>query len=218
MRRANISNTHAVQPEGPNDTFCSFPGSLDLVPQQIMPHVNFGTQEWTHRPQTNAAACISPTVPKQTPHYYNGGDTAVGYTYDEVQAPVSSTHHALVTPPGPPGSSESTRMLCSDQQFPYLADVQNPYYTTIVPIDIQNWNLYFTSDSGNQQWHDGTVPAPSNPGVSRTDLLVPHRPQVGSQAMTLAALSNRKKKPIHFCQIRGCTSRGFTTKQSFECV
>ncbi|KAG7098226.1 hypothetical protein E1B28_000193 [Marasmius oreades] len=66
------------------------------------------------------------------------------------------------------------------------------------------------------QWlhHHLVLPAPLATGVS-TDATVP-RPQVGSKAITLAALSIRKRKPIYFCPITGCTSKGFTTGHGFK--
>ncbi|KAF9254053.1 hypothetical protein L218DRAFT_938884 [Marasmius fiardii PR-910] len=39
---------------------------------------------------------------------------------------------------------------------------------------------------------------------------------VGSQAITLASSSDRKRPPSYFCQVPGCTSRGFTTRHAFE--
>ncbi|KAF9254914.1 hypothetical protein L218DRAFT_1009153 [Marasmius fiardii PR-910] len=43
------------------------------------------------------------------------------------------------------------------------------------------------------------------------------RPRVGSVAGTQIAISNRKKPPVYFCNVPGCTSKGFTSFHNFEC-
>ncbi|KAJ8078099.1 hypothetical protein PM082_000305 [Marasmius tenuissimus] len=40
--------------------------------------------------------------------------------------------------------------------------------------------------------------------------------QVGSEAITKAALKNRRNKPLYFCRVPRCTSKGFTQKHNFE--
>ncbi|KAJ8078086.1 hypothetical protein PM082_000292 [Marasmius tenuissimus] len=40
--------------------------------------------------------------------------------------------------------------------------------------------------------------------------------QVGSEATTKVALENRRNKPLYFCHVPRCTSKGFTQKHNFE--
>ncbi|KAF9258865.1 hypothetical protein L218DRAFT_1062715 [Marasmius fiardii PR-910] len=86
--------------------------------------------------------------------------------------------------------------------------------------EMQRWNPRSVDSTPNNsapaQWHYGIVSAPPREGASTDVPPPPLRPQVGSQAITLASLSTRKKKPIYFCNVPGCTSRGFTTKHGFE--
>ncbi|KAJ8096235.1 hypothetical protein PM082_011364 [Marasmius tenuissimus] len=40
--------------------------------------------------------------------------------------------------------------------------------------------------------------------------------QVGSAATTEVAVRNRTARPVYFCNVPGCTSRGFTQRHNFE--
>ncbi|KAJ8091939.1 hypothetical protein PM082_024174 [Marasmius tenuissimus] len=40
--------------------------------------------------------------------------------------------------------------------------------------------------------------------------------QVGSAATTSRATGNRRTRPVYFCEVPGCTSRGFTQRHNFQ--
>ncbi|KAJ8091956.1 hypothetical protein PM082_024191 [Marasmius tenuissimus] len=44
-----------------------------------------------------------------------------------------------------------------------------------------------------------------------------HRP-VGSATTTTVATRHRRNRPVYFCEVPGCTSKGFTQKHNFECT
>ncbi|KAK1235518.1 hypothetical protein PQX77_001252, partial [Marasmius sp. AFHP31] len=57
---------------------------------------------------------------------------------------------------------------------------------------------------------DGT-PAPS-----LNDAISPSRYEVGSRAGTEASIARRSTGARYFCNVRGCTSQGFTTKANYD--
>ncbi|KAJ8096341.1 hypothetical protein PM082_011499 [Marasmius tenuissimus] len=69
-----------------------------------------------------------------------------------------------------------------------------------------------TSDGGS--YNGRTDPYSRGPDQSMGQVnIVRH---VGSVANTTVALKNRRKKPLYFCRVPRCTSRGFTQKHNFE--
>ncbi|KAG7094494.1 hypothetical protein E1B28_008093 [Marasmius oreades] len=139
----------------------------------------------------------------------NGQQAGFSYENDDSQilnGPTNSNFHS--TPYQIPGPYQfSTSTPDSYYMHPPTASPDPQFYN----VEAENWISYPSGDS----WQYPALPPPNPPSVSSCP--VPHRGQVGSQAMTVVALSRRKNKPVFFCPVKGCISKGFTARHSFEC-
>ncbi|KAG7086953.1 hypothetical protein E1B28_002870 [Marasmius oreades] len=99
-----------------------------------------------------------------------------------------------------------------------MASIQRYSQTYGSNSSIANSNSY---DTGECFTSDASV---TDTSWTKGDLSTPHtimnepcpRLQVGSIATTTIAIGNRKKPPIYFCDVSGCTSQGFTSFHNFE--
>ncbi|KAG7094434.1 hypothetical protein E1B28_008033 [Marasmius oreades] len=125
-----------------------------------------------------------------------------------------------------PSHSESSSFvhpnLALPHYTPYNTSQPFPQWT---PIPGENPSTINASTSASRTMTEGNQPPSSTP--HNIDLSNDHsnsihslssysRVHVGSPATTRVALSQRRRPAAYFCDVPGCTSKGFTTMHNFQ--